>query len=107
LTHLYPRPGLVIYLDAPAEVLFARKGEKDIDDLGRRRQSFIKQMRRSHNCVVVDGTQPLSKVYSEVAALIHEFSNIQSSRSVRAQRGKSDTPPPVSPDTDQISESTR
>jgi hypothetical protein len=28
LTRFYPRPSLVVYLDAPAEVLFGRKGEK-------------------------------------------------------------------------------
>jgi thymidylate kinase len=95
LTHLYPRPNLVIYLDAPAEVLFARKGEKDIANLERRRQSFAKLMRMNPNCVVVDGTQPLSKVYDDVAAHICQFYKIHSRESIPAQKGKSETSPPV------------
>jgi len=106
LTHLYPRPDLVIYLDAPAEVLFARKGEKDIEDLGKRRQSFLQLMKQSPNCVVVDGTQPLSKVYSDVTAHILEFYDLQSRGSIRAQREMPDTPP-APPDPDQVSESKR
>jgi thymidylate kinase len=39
--HVYPRPNLVIYLDAPATVLFARKGEWGLEALERRRQAFL------------------------------------------------------------------
>jgi thymidylate kinase len=107
LTHLYPRPDLVIYLDAPAEVLFARKGEKDIEDLGKRRQSFLQLIKQSPNCVVVDGTQPLSKVYEDVAAHIFQFCKMHSRESIPAQKEKPETPSPVPPDPDQLSESTR
>jgi thymidylate kinase len=107
LTNLYPRPDLVIYLDAPAEVLFARKGEKGIEDLERRRQGFARQMRQSPNCFVVDGTQPLSKVYSDVAAHIVEFCKMQSCDCSPVQREKSETASPVSSEPDRISESTR
>jgi hypothetical protein len=40
LEHVYPKPDLVIYLDAPAEVLFARKGEGTIEALERRRHEL-------------------------------------------------------------------
>jgi thymidylate kinase len=107
LTHLYPRPNLVIYLDAPAEVLFARKGEKDIENLERRRHSFAKLMRANPNCVVVDGTQPLSKVYDDAAARIVQFHKMHSSKSAPAQKGKHESAPGVPTDPDQLSESTR
>ena len=107
LTHLYPRPDLVIYLDAPAEVLFARKGEKDIKDLGKRRQSFVQQMSQGSNCIVVDGTQSLSKVYADVTGHILAFYNLQSGGTSLAQREEPHTPPTVPPEPDQISESTR
>jgi thymidylate kinase len=107
LTHLYPRPDLVIFLDAPAEVLFARKGEKDIEDLERRRQSFAQLMRKNPNCVVVDGTQPLSKVYEDVAACIFHFYKMHSRESIPVPKEKSETAAPVPPDPDQLSESTR
>jgi len=107
LTHLYPRPDLVVYLDAPAEVLFARKGEKDIENLERRRQAFAQLMRRNPNCVVVDGTQPLSKVYEDVAAHIFQVYKMHSRKSVPLQKEKPAATPAVPPDPDRLSESTR
>jgi len=73
LTHLYPRPDLIIYLDAPAGVLFARKGEKCIEELERRRQSFLRQREKFNNFVLVDATQPLATVYTDVARCIAQF----------------------------------
>jgi thymidylate kinase len=68
LTHLYPRPDLVIYLDAPGAVLFARKGESTIAELERRRQGFLRQGARFPNFVQVDATRPLAEVYQDVTA---------------------------------------
>jgi thymidylate kinase len=70
LEHLYPRPDLVIFLDAPGAVLFARKGESTVEELERRRQAFLEQGRRIPNFVRVDGTRPLDEVYDEVTAQI-------------------------------------
>ncbi len=78
LTRLYPRPSLVIYLDAPAEVLFARKGEKTLEELENRRQAFIRQGTQVRNFVRVDGTQQLNAVCAEVSKLIAEYSGRQS-----------------------------
>ncbi|HEV2494771.1 MAG TPA: hypothetical protein VG204_17040 [Terriglobia bacterium] len=71
LTHFYPRPDLVIYLDAPAEVLYARKREKSIEELEKRRQAFIRQGARVPHFVQLDATQPLLKVYSDVVNCIY------------------------------------
>jgi thymidylate kinase len=68
LTHLYPRPDLVIYLDAPGAVLFARKGESTVAELERRRQGFLSQGARFPNFVRVDATRPLPEVYQDVTA---------------------------------------
>lgn len=73
LRRFYPRPDLVIYLDAPARVLFARKGESTVEDLERRRQAFIHLGKQMPHFVQVDGTQPLDKVYTEVVAHILRF----------------------------------
>jgi len=75
LTWLYPTPNLVIYLDAPAAVLFARKGEKTPAELEHRRQAFLRQGTRVRNFVRVDATQPLEKVCAEICRLISEYSN--------------------------------
>jgi thymidylate kinase len=73
MTHLYPRPDLVIFLDAPGEVLFARKGESTAAELERRRQAFLRQGARLRNFVRVDATRPLEVVYAEVVEHVVRF----------------------------------
>ncbi|MFQ6036407.1 MAG: hypothetical protein ACE5NM_11275 [Sedimentisphaerales bacterium] len=73
LTHLYPRPDLVILLDAPAEVLFSRKGEWSLPYLEFRRQAFIEQGNKTPNFVQIDATLPVEKVYAEVSQHIMQF----------------------------------
>jgi thymidylate kinase len=74
LERFYPRPNLVIYLDAPSEVLFARKREKTPKELEDRRQAFIRQGTQMRNFVQVDCTQPFNKVCAEVCGLIAKYS---------------------------------
>jgi thymidylate kinase len=73
LQHLFPRPDLVIYLDAPAEVLFARKGEGTLEVLERRRQDYLMLRDVIEDFVVVDATQPQDRVVREVAERLLEF----------------------------------
>jgi thymidylate kinase len=70
LTYLYPRPDLVIFLDAPGEVLFARKGELTVDELERRRQAFLRQGEKLPNFIRLDATRPLTELHNEVESLI-------------------------------------
>ena len=105
LTRLYPRPSLVIYLDAPAEVLFARKGEKDLKDLEARRQAFLLLMKTHPNCAVVDATQPLSKVYDDVAALVLRFYKMKSRKALPVSQKKTELAPAVPAKGDRASES--
>jgi len=74
LEHLYPQPDLVIFLDAPGAVLFARKGELTVEELERRRQGFLRRGRGLKNFVCVDATRALDVVYAEVAALVLSLS---------------------------------
>lgn len=73
VTHLYPKPDLVIFLDAPGEVLFARKGELDVDELERRRRAFLEQGARMRGFVAVDASQPLEEVYAQVEREVRRF----------------------------------
>ena len=66
LSHLYPEPDLVIFLDAPGAVLYARKGESSAEELERRRQAYLRQGEGQPNFVAVDATQPLDHVYDQV-----------------------------------------
>jgi thymidylate kinase len=73
LDRIYPKPDLVIYLDAPPEMLLARKGEGTLESLAQMRQDYLGIHRLVPRFEVVDGTLPLEEVTREVAAHIEAF----------------------------------
>ncbi len=70
LARLYPKPDLVVYLDAPAEVLLARKGEGTLEALERRRSDYRAIRPLVDHFIEVDATRPLAEVVDTVAAAI-------------------------------------
>jgi thymidylate kinase len=74
LLRVYPRPQLVLFLDAPADLLFARKGEGSVELLERRRQDYLALRDRLPHFAVVDASQPLADVKTEVEELISHYS---------------------------------
>jgi thymidylate kinase len=70
LRHLYPRPELLIVLDAPGEVLFARKGESTPQALDERRRSYLRLRDQVRHSAVVDAGQPVDRVVREVSDLV-------------------------------------
>jgi thymidylate kinase len=74
LRRVYPRPDLVVYLDAPAEVLLARKGEGTLEALERRRGDYLELARVTPNFEVVDAARPLDEVAGDLVAIVGEFS---------------------------------
>lgn len=75
LKNLYEKPGLVIFLNAPAEILFKRKGEATLEYLNAKNQLFIKVGRRLPNFKIVDASQPVEKVFDTVKTYINEYLN--------------------------------
>jgi thymidylate kinase len=73
LRHLYPKPDLVIYLDAPAEVLFARKGEASVEWLARRREEYLRMREVVPHFAAVDASAPPEQVTTDVAEAISSF----------------------------------
>ncbi|HET7168339.1 MAG TPA: hypothetical protein VFI69_03985 [Candidatus Limnocylindrales bacterium] len=65
-----PRPDLVVYLDAPGEVLLARKGEGSVEALEARRAEYRAIAGYVPRFVEIDATQPIDAVVREVAARI-------------------------------------
>lgn len=70
LRRLYPRPDLVFVLDAPVEVLHARKDEDTVEVLARRRDDYLALSRALPGVQVIDATRPLDHVVTTVAAAI-------------------------------------
>ncbi|MFA9431371.1 hypothetical protein [Egicoccus sp. AB-alg2] len=66
LATLFPAPDLVVVLDAPPEVLLARKGEGTLDSLRRARTLLRTEAPKFARVVTVDATRPLEEVVAEV-----------------------------------------
>ena len=71
--NIYPKPDLVIVLDAPPEVLFQRKNEGGLEYLARRRKMTLEKSTELKHCVVVDASNILDQVISDVQAEILKF----------------------------------
>jgi thymidylate kinase len=83
LGRFYPRPDLVIYLDAPGDVLLARKGEGTVEALERRRGEYRAIARHVPDFVEVDATSPVEEVADRVAEII--VSRLPGRPAVKAQ----------------------
>lgn len=73
LGHVYPRPDLVIVLDAPSAILFARKGEGSPELVESRRQEYLQLKDKTEHLVIIDASQSLEKVIREVSVAIQEL----------------------------------
>ncbi|MGH8930954.1 MAG: hypothetical protein ACRDZO_10100 [Egibacteraceae bacterium] len=81
LRQVFPRPDLVVMLDAPAEVLHARKPSGSIEFLESRRAEYLQVREAVDRFEVVDATQPLPVVITAVADLIrHAYQERRATR---------------------------
>ena len=70
LQHLYRKPDLLVHLEAPGAVLFARKGEGSAEALDARQADYRALRGLGPRVEVVDATRPLDEVVAEVGALL-------------------------------------
>jgi thymidylate kinase len=70
LARACPPPDLVLMLDAPGEVLYARKGEHTADILEQQRQQYLALRPYLPQMVVVDASQDAERVRREAVAVI-------------------------------------
>jgi thymidylate kinase len=70
LAHACPAPDMVVVLDAPGQVLFARKGEHTAELLEQQRQSYLAMRSRLPQMVVVDATGDPNQVCRAVTSAI-------------------------------------
>lgn len=80
LNRFYPRPDLVILLDAPGEVLFSRKSEGTVDLLEQRRQEYFQIRDQVKHFTIVNANQPLEDVVRDVTEIIRDFSQGKNGR---------------------------
>jgi thymidylate kinase len=70
---IFPRPDIVLILDAPGSLLFARKGEHTPERLERLRHAY-QQITHTFPCVVyLDATQAPTDVLREATAAIQQY----------------------------------
>jgi thymidylate kinase len=79
LRHVYPKPDLVISLDAPVEVLYERKPEGTLDRLRKKHDTYRAARELFPKVVVVDATMSTDEVTKEVASVIRAFFEDRSS----------------------------
>jgi thymidylate kinase len=68
--NVFPKPDLVIFLDAPAELLHARKPEGPLARVQKKRQEYLDLHAVLPDSVVVDAGLPVDEVAKSVAAAI-------------------------------------
>jgi len=73
LQKFYPKPDFVIFLDAPAEILYARKPEGTIQAREDRRQEYMKLRNLVKHYAVVDVSRPEEESTQEVCKLIMNY----------------------------------
>jgi thymidylate kinase len=61
-----PQPRLWVLLDAPAELLQARKQEVTRQESARQRQAYLAFVRQQREYAIIDAAQPLDKVIADV-----------------------------------------
>ena len=73
LKNAYPKPDLVLCLDAPGSVLFARKPESSVQSLEDRRQEYLRLDGAVPAFEVIDADRPLDEVFTEVVDAIRRY----------------------------------
>ena len=70
LERALPDPDVVLVLDCPGEVMFARKHEHDVETLEERRGWYLAMAKDLPNAVVIDATLPPERVLEEARAAV-------------------------------------
>ncbi len=73
LRRAYPKPSMVVMLDAAPELLFERKAEWSIEHQERRRRRYLERSDDVSRFVTVDASLPLEEVVAEVRGQVLGF----------------------------------
>jgi thymidylate kinase len=70
LRRLYPRPDFVVCLDAPAELLHARKQDQSVEWLQERRREYLALEGVARDFAVVDAARPVPAVVADITGMV-------------------------------------
>jgi len=73
LERVYPKPDLVVYLEAPPSVLLARKGEGTLESIAQSHHNYLSLRDTVRNFFIVDANRATPQVVSDVYTLILDF----------------------------------
>jgi thymidylate kinase len=85
---LYPRPDLVILLDAPADVLHARKHEVPLEETARQREAYLELVQSLPCGHVVDASMPIHKVVADAEKIILDHLATRTARRLKLEGRK-------------------
>jgi hypothetical protein len=97
LRRWYPRPELTLFLDAPPEVLIARKPGETVEQVARRRLAYLNLASVLPAFEIVDANRPVDEVIDDVVGRIVAFvsggpidagSNVDGHNGTRLKRPK-------------------
>lgn len=80
LLRVYPRPDLVVFLDAPPEVLYARKQEVPLDYLAESREALLEKCDYAKAWARIDAARPYDAVLESVRNAIADHWLLGASR---------------------------
>ncbi|BCL60055.1 hypothetical protein DGMP_07480 [Desulfomarina profundi] len=68
-----PEPDLIILLDAPAEVIYARKKEVPLEETVRQRKAYLAFAHSRKNCIIIDTNKPVEESVAEACKQILDY----------------------------------
>lgn len=69
---LFPKPDIVIYIDCPGEIAFARKDDApDVEYLTDRRKLY-KHLAEQYEWIEIDGTQPVDDIAEHIRNVVNQ-----------------------------------
>ena len=89
LRRLYPRPDVTVYLDAPADVLLARKGEGTLEYLERKRAELSSLENILQRFVRIDALQPVDDIVRQIGDVVCRDYDLRR-RGAAGQRGRTE-----------------
>lgn len=75
-----PSPNLIFVLDAPAEILYARKQELPVEELARQREAYRSFAQKHRHAILIDATRSEEQVAQQITTEILKYKAKQTAK---------------------------